>query len=89
MAAATTNPTVDLSSLSKEDLIKQLSAANTKLASNKKAVSLKVSAKGAVSIYGIRRFPVTFYKDEFAVILGMAEEIENFIAANDKQLSSK
>jgi len=44
----------------------------------KKAIRLQVSQKGAVSLYGIRRFPVTFYVDEWETILGMADEIRTF-----------
>jgi hypothetical protein len=43
-----------------------------------RGLSLKVSEKGAVSLYGIGRFPVTLYKEQWAKILGMAGEIEAF-----------
>ncbi len=44
---------------------------------------LKVSEKGGVSIYGIRRFPITFYADEWDILLGMEDEIRKFIADNE------
>jgi hypothetical protein len=50
---------------------------------------LKVSAKGGVSLYGIRRFPVTFYADEWDIILGMADEVRAFIAENEGDLKRK
>ncbi len=50
---------------------------------------LKVSTKGAVSLYGIRRFPVTFYADEWDPILGMADDIRAFIGQNESDLNRK
>ena len=50
---------------------------------------LKVSQKGAASLYGLRRFPVTFYKDEWLRILGMADEIRKFLAEHDSELKGK
>jgi hypothetical protein len=52
-------------------------------------LGLKVSTKGAVSLYGIRRFPVTFYADEWDVILGKAEEIRAFIREHESELKRK
>ncbi len=52
-------------------------------------ISLKVSTKGAVSLYGIRRFPVTFYMEEWDQILGMAEQIRSFISENESSLKRK
>ena len=54
-----------------------------------KALRLQVSQKGAVSLYGIRRFPVTFYADEWDVILNMSDEIRTFIAENEGELKRK
>jgi len=53
------------------------------------AVSMKVSEKGAVSLYGMGRFPVTLYKEQWLRILASAEVIEAFIAENDSKLKSK
>ena len=53
------------------------------------ALSLKVSEKGGVSLYGLRRFPVTFYADEWEKLLGMADELQRFIRANDAKLKRK
>ena len=52
-------------------------------------LELRVSAKGAVSLYGIRRFPVTFYADEWDVILGKADEIRDFIRDHEGELKRK
>jgi hypothetical protein len=50
---------------------------------------MKVSEKGALSVYGMGRFPVTLYKEQWLRLLTMAEEIKSFIAANDANLKSK
>jgi hypothetical protein len=79
--------------MSDEDLkaeIERLRAENDKL-KNKgtRGISLKVSEKGGVSLYGVGRFPVTLYKEQWRKILGMASEIESFINENEAQLKSK
>jgi hypothetical protein len=76
-----------------EDLkaeIERLRAENEKL-KNKgvRGLSLKVSEKGGLSLYGVGRFPVTLYKEQWRKILGMAAEIEAFIQENDSLLKSK
>jgi hypothetical protein len=53
------------------------------------ALSLRVSEKGGVSLYGLRRFPVTFYADEWEKLLGMADELKRFIRENDTKLKRK
>lgn len=58
-------------------------------AKNQRAIRLDVSAKGGVSLYGIRRFPVTFYQDEWATILDQGDNIRAFIKENSKQLKKK
>ncbi len=50
---------------------------------------LQVSQKGAVSLYGIRRFPVTFYADEWDIILGMADDVRTFISQHETELKRK
>jgi hypothetical protein len=54
-----------------------------------KGVSLKVSEKGGVSVYGLGRFPVTLYKEQWAKLLDMADEIRTFIRAHEGELKSK
>ena len=58
-------------------------------ASQQKGLRLQVSAKGGVSLYGIRRFPVTFYVEEWERILGMADDIKAFMAENQAALKRK
>jgi hypothetical protein len=52
-------------------------------------VTMKVSEKGGLSIYGMGRFPVTLYKEQWLKLLGMSDDIRAFIAANEAKLKSK
>ncbi|MCB0308059.1 MAG: hypothetical protein KDD48_01695 [Bdellovibrionales bacterium] len=54
-----------------------------------KGLSLKVSEKGGVSVYGLGRFPVTLYKEQWLKLLDMTDDIRDFIAANDSKLKTK
>ena len=54
-----------------------------------KGVSMKVSEKGGVSIYGLGRFPVTLYKEQWVRLLDMADEIRAFIHENEGSLKTK
>ena len=70
--------------------LERLRAENEALkAKEKRGTRLQVSEKGGVSLYGIRRFPVTFYKEEWERILGMEGEIRAFIQANAAALKTK
>ena len=51
--------------------------------------SIKVSEKGAVSVYGLGRFPVTLYKEQWLKLLAMADDIQRFIAENESRLKVK
>ena len=50
---------------------------------------MKVSEKGAVSVYGMGRFPVTLYKEQWLKLLDMSDDIRAFIAKNEAQLKTK
>jgi hypothetical protein len=52
-------------------------------------VRMKVSEKGAVSVYGMGRFPVTLYKEQWLKLLDMSDDIRAFITANEAQLKAK
>jgi hypothetical protein len=52
-------------------------------------VSMKVSEKGAVSVYGLGRFPVTLYQEQWQKLLAMSEEIKTFIEENKAGLKVK
>jgi len=53
------------------------------------AVSMKVSEKGAVSVYGLGRFPVTLYQEQWLKLLALAEDIKVFIEENQGRLKVK
>jgi hypothetical protein len=76
-----------------EDLkreLERLRAENEALkAKERRGTRLAVSEKGGVSLYGLRRFPVTFYADEWERILGMSDEIRAFIGENEAALKRK
>ena len=72
--------------------IERLKAENENLKQNKPSpgtLSMKVSEKGALSIYGMGRFPVTLYKEQWTKLLGIKDQIETFIKENDGRLKTK
>jgi hypothetical protein len=79
--------------MSDEDLKAELERLRSENAALKKGaatgISMKVSEKGAVSIYGMGRFPVTLYKEQWLKLLDLSDDIRKFIAANEGQLKSK
>ena len=56
---------------------------------SEKGLSLKVSQKGGVSVYGLGRFPVTLYKEQWEKLLEMTDDIRAFIQENEAQLKTK
>lgn len=54
-----------------------------------RGVSMKVSEKGGVSVYGLGRFPVTLYKEQWLKLLDLAEDIRRFVQENDDKLKTK
>jgi hypothetical protein len=77
-----------------EDLkaeIERLKAENEALKKKAPArsISFKVSEKGAVSVYGMGRFPVTLYKEQWLKLLDMGDDIRAFIKDNDALLKAK
>jgi hypothetical protein len=79
--------------MSDEDVkaeLERLRAENERLKQKASRPSgLKVSEKGAVSVYGLGRFPVTLYKEQWTKLLDMADEIREFIRENDSKLKTK
>ncbi len=70
--------------------LEKLKAENEALkARGSRSVSLKVSEKGGVSVYGLGRFPVTLYKEQWEKLLGMTDEIKAFITENASKLKTK
>jgi hypothetical protein len=54
-----------------------------------RGLQLKVSAKGAVSLYGLGRFPVTLYQEQWERVLDMGDEIRAFLTRHDAELKKK
>jgi hypothetical protein len=78
--------------MAEEDLkaeLDRLKAENDRLKSERGRVSLKVSEKGGVSVYGLGRFPVTLYKEQWTKLLTMADDIRAFIKEHDTELKAK
>jgi hypothetical protein len=76
-----------------EDLraeLERLKAENERLKTQRgRTAGLKVSEKGGVSVYGLGRFPVTLYKEQWTKLLAMADEIRAFIKEHDGELKAK
>ena len=72
--------------------LERLRAENESLKNKKQnsgVLSMKVSEKGALSVYGMGRFPVTLYKEQWLKLLSIAEDLKRFIAENDSRLKTK
>ncbi len=70
--------------------LERLRAENAALkARGGRGISMKVSEKGAVSVYGLGRFPVTLYQEQWLKLLDMADDIRGFIRENEGRLKKK
>ena len=70
--------------------LERLKAENAALkAQATRGISIKVSGKGGVSVYGLGRFPVTLYKEQWTKLLEMADQIRSFIRDHDAELKAK
>lgn len=78
---------------SEDDLKAELEALKAENAALKarggKAISMKVSEKGAVSVYGLGRFPVTLYQEQWLKLLELTDELRAFIKENEGRLKKK
>ena len=79
--------------MSDDDLKAELERLRNENAALKKeaatGVTMKVSEKGALSVYGMGRFPVTLYKEQWLKLLGMSDDIRAFIRTNEGKLKTK
>ena len=79
--------------MSDDDMKAELERLRRENAALKKGASdgirMKVSEKGAVSIYGMGRFPVTLYKEQWLRLLNMSDEIRAFVDENEAGLKAK
>lgn len=55
----------------------------------KREIYLKISQKGALSLYGLGRFPVTLYKEQWEKLLEKVADIKDFINKNEGSLKTK
>jgi hypothetical protein len=81
MSEMSTNEREELEQLRKEKTARE--------AAEKKGISFKVSEKGAVSVYGLGRFPVTLYQEQWNKLLDQADSIRSFIEQNKDRLKVK
>lgn len=73
-----------------QDELERLRAENARLKRGQsRGISLKVSEKGGLSVYGLGRFPVTLYKEQWTKLLDMADDIRSFIQDHDGELKTK
>ncbi len=79
--------------MSDEDLKAELERLRNENAALKgaaaKGISMKVSEKGGLSIYGLGRFPITLYKEQWTKLLEMSSEIQTFLREHDSELKAK
>ena len=73
-----------------ESELARLRAENEALrARTRRGTQLRVSEKGGVSVYGLGRFPVTLYKEQWVRLLDMADEIRAFIREHEADLKTR
>ena len=79
--------------MSEEELKAELERLRNENAALKKGaatgITMKVSEKGGLSVYGMGRFPITLYKEQWLKLMDMSDAIRSFIEANDTALKSK
>lgn len=78
----------DKSNLTPEQMAARIAELEGRLAKGS-SVSFKVSEKGAVSVYGLGRFPVTLYLEQWTKLLSNVDELKAFIEANKSKLKTK
>ena len=79
--------------MSDDDMKHELERLRSENAALKKGaaagISMKVSEKGGLSVYGMGRFPITLYKEQWLKLLDMSDDIRAFIVANEGTLKAK
>lgn len=83
---------VNAKSMTAEEMelrIKQLEAQLAAGKNSSPSLSCKVSEKGAVSVYGLGRFPVTLYSAQWAKLIAVIPQLEKFMADNQDKLAVK
>jgi len=72
-----------------EEIVKLRTENDNLRKSASQGLSLKVSDKGGLSVYGLGRFPVTLYKEQWHRLLSLADDIRAFLKEKDDQLKSR
>jgi len=79
--------------MSDDDLKNELERLRKENAALKKGaatgITMKVSEKGGLSVYGLGRFPITLYKEQWTKLLDLSEEIRQFLVTHDAELKTK
>jgi len=86
--------------MTKEEILKKLAAKEITVEEASKQLELleppprgrlycKVSPKGAMSLYGLQRMPVTLYVEQWARLLDFSVELRKFMAEHDSELKRK
>lgn len=79
--------------MSEEEMKAELERLRSENAALKKGantgITMKVSEKGGLSVYGMGRFPVTLYKEQWLKLLDLSDDIRAFIAANEGKMKTK
>ncbi len=74
----------------KEDLLARIAELEKQAGARKdRRLEFKVSEKGGVSVYGLGRFPVTLYQEQWRKLLDVADELRAFIEENKERLKVK
>lgn len=92
MATKTTKTTATNGKVNEvEELRRQLAEAQEALAATRRSrpFSLKVSEKGGMSVYGLGRFPVTLYKEQWETLLSHVDDLKAFLRLHDRELKTK
>lgn len=71
------------------ELLARIAQLEATAKATERKLSLKVSEKGALSLYGMGRFPVTLYRGQWERLLAASDDIRAFIKANDTLLAVK
>jgi ribonucleotide reductase alpha subunit len=80
----------EMSDAEMKEELERLRAENQELKKrSEREITLKVSQKGGVSLYGLGRFPVTLYKEQWLKIVDMVDDIKSFIDENESKLKTK
>ena len=80
-----------MSDPTKEELIARIADLEKQVSDKKRSgrMDFKVSEKGGVSVYGLGRFPVTLYYEQWQRLLGAADDLRTFLEANKDKLKLK